>query len=139
MYTPISFLNLFLYVALIVGESAKTNCVRWKTNIDGVKSDLLQRGCNLPDGRPVCCAAVEDLPSSSIMEGGRGVGIEGTLRWDKPMQCTTKKEYHPSRYEQMHFRVASSLSTIPTAEKRLEKLLQFLSSPEEVCIHLFVV
>ena len=121
----------------------KPNCIKWKHNFEGVKSSNLRQECQLPDGRPVCCAATDEDPLSLSAGAGRacsrGVGAESCqLAEEEQEGCVVTREYVPSRYEQLHFRKAAELATIANFDDRLEALLQFLSSPEEVSLLLCV-
>lgn len=73
----------------------------------------------------------------------RGVGLESCdmpAAWnsraapasEESWQCTVTREYLPSRYELSHFRKAEELANIADSSERLEALIQFIASPEEV-------
>ena len=141
---PLLFLCVLSLLCNNCGEvfkKPKPKCIRWKRNFQGVQSQHLQQNCQLPDGRPTCCAAVErereaDARASFVQEEGegRGVGMEEYHHDDEvdPSQCTVSKQYFPSQYEQAHFQMAAELATISNADERLEKLIDFLASPDEV-------
>lgn len=122
---------VLLFVVFIHGEGPlkKKNvpeCVHWKKTFVGVKSPNLHQECKLPDGRPVCCAAVEDTT------WGRGVGAEEPHIDNHLSRCVTNKTYNPSRYELAHFEKAAKLSSIGDHDQRLNALLEMLSSTDEV-------
>ena len=112
----------------------KRGCIRWVRNFEGVKSEHVDRKCNiLDDNTPVCCAARGQRNSNAEP---RGVGEEHLVAKDELIElngrCSIERTYKPSPYEIRHLEFAATLMSISDASQRLESLLRFLTTPAEI-------
>ena len=130
------YLLYFICCFPVVGKSSSPNgkeCIRFKKNFEGVKSEHIRRNCKTLDGEPVCCTA---MARRNANEEPRGVGQEqlvprGTDKTSRG-NCNLVKTYFPSPYEAKHMEFARSLMEISDSARRLNALLKFVSSPDEI-------
>jgi hypothetical protein len=135
----------------------KKDCVKWGGQFDvPLRSKNVRRGCTLPDGRAVCCAAVSLNTTGNIgtRDAGsgadahrqylsRGVGynyippenpaIEATgkkYNKDEMMRCEITKRYESSPQELREFEMSVHLQQITDKDKRLDALMKHVTSED---------
>jgi len=126
-----------------------SDCVKWGRQFDvSLTSENVHRGCNLPDGSKICCAAV----NNSLIES-RGVGADThNLRGSKghaftsfvehghrtkhgkeiPHRCEITKVYIPSPYENLNLQYAQYLQNITEYQPRWDNLTDILISDKMI-------
>jgi len=123
--------------------SDKKDCVKWGGQFDvPLRSKNVRRDCQLPDGRPVCCAATTTTAAGDA--GSTDAGNEPSTRgvgysYDPPGKreplargttCTVSRDYVSSPQELRELRKSHELQAIADPEQRLAALMQYVTSPE---------
>lgn len=134
-----SAVTVWLWVLAMLGHcfaADKKDCVKWGGQFDvPLRSKNVRRDCQLPDGRPVCCAATTNADQGDSEPSTRGVGYS----YDPPGKrepvargttCTLHREYISSPQELRELHKAHELQAIADQEQRLAALMQFVTSPE---------
>ena len=132
----------FAAITVLSTVNCAKDCVKFGEQFDiPLRSKNVRKDCALPDGRPVCCAAVfsnstnTDDPSIS----SRGVGytyqparsprISGTKNRGKA-SCSVTKTYISSPQEERDFSMSLQLDKIVDPGIRLEALMKYVTSEE---------
>jgi hypothetical protein len=125
-------------------ECAKDkDCVKFGAQFDiPLQSKNIRNDCTLPDGRPVCCAAV--LSNSTYIDdhtiSSRGVGYThhsvqmmtrtSSLKGKVKSSCSITKTYISSPQEERDLHISLQLDKIADTEMRLESLMKYITSDE---------
>lgn len=129
------YLSIFCLLAYV---RAAEKCVKWGGQFDvPLDTKNIVFDCYKPDGRKVCCAAV-----NQTFELTRGVGTdyerflhitdrESVVKRVKG-KCEVTKKYIPSQYELRDFQYAKDLESISDAEAKFDKLLTYVTSDEMI-------
>ena len=135
--------RIFLLLhALGLSNSAgeKLDCIKWGSKFDvPLRSKNVRKDCSLPDGRPMCCAAV--LSNSSYVEDGgklsRGIGysyqpssISDPRILNEKITCNVQKSYTSSAQEERDLLMSIQLEEISDPDERLDSLLKHVTSDE---------
>jgi hypothetical protein len=123
-------------------------CVKWGNTFDvSLTSKNVARPCKLPDGRPICCAAIEDPPTSAAYKRydffAKPIGSNyqpGRRSRDRERDkdrdsCVLEKKYFSSNQELRDLAFAveiGKISTDHTDERRLKALVNYVISNEVV-------
>ena len=135
--------DLLLLLLIIEGfrqGRCATDCVKWGNTFDvPLNSNNVILDCVKPDGRKVCCAAL-----NSTSDNSRGVGWDfdkaGSNDFTKPFRlqrdqkskCEVKRVYLPSPQEQRDYEMAQNFQSIDDFEKRLDALLKYVVSSASI-------
>ena len=136
-----SFLKLAAISVLSTVKCAK-DCIKFGAQFDiPLQSKNVRYDCTLPDGRPVCCAAV--LSNSTYKDdhtvSSRGVGYtHHPVRAPKTSSgksktkssCSVTKTYISSPQEERDLFMSLQLNKITDPENRLEALMKYITSEE---------
>ena len=134
-----------------LSSTAKDNkdCIKWGGQFEvPLRSKNVRKDCLLPDGRPVCCAAVlanSSHPDDSI-KSSRGIGYSytaaklqttavldtNTERSRAKVRCDVSKIYISSPQEERDLTMSLQLEKITNPEHRLDALLKYVVSDEMV-------
>jgi hypothetical protein len=118
-------------------------CVHWGNTFDvPLNSKNLLRPCSLPDGRPICCAALNNFAKNDSFAKPIGRNFhppastadidEAPIRREK---CVIHKVYVSSPQELRDLEKAKQISTLSadhTAPERLQSLVDYVFSEEMV-------
>ena len=142
---------ILLTASLDVVSSANSDCVKFGQQFDvPLRSTNVRRECTLPDGRPVCCAAV--LSNSTYQEdkslSSRGIGYSyvnsqalsaertgsrtGRLRGEAKSRCEVTKVYEPSPQELRDYDKSVELEKYTDQQKKLEELMKYVVSEQTI-------
>jgi len=135
--SPCSSLYLSIFCLLSCVKAAE-KCVKWGNQFDvPLDTKNIVFDCHKPDGRKVCCAAV-----NQTFDLTRGVGTDYerfTHSSDRENvskrvkgKCEVSKQYIPSPYELRDFQYAKDLQLITDAEVKFDKLLTYVTSDEMI-------
>lgn len=133
---------LFLLNALGLSNSAgeKVDCIKWGSKFDvPLRSKNVRKDCSLPDGRPICCAAV--FSNSSYVEDGskpsRGIGysyqpssISDLRILNEKISCSVQRTYISSAQEERDLLMSVQLEEMSDPDERLDSLLKHVTSDE---------
>jgi hypothetical protein len=136
----------------LADSSAATKCVKWGNTFDvSLSSNNVERKCQLPSGKPICCAALEErdplkedlfskgignnfspkkLPSSISSFSTSSSTIKG-----KENTCIIEKKYFSSPQELRDLAKAKEISLLSsdhTDERRVKALVDYVISEEIV-------
>ena len=146
MYSVISSLNMSIFVAAVLVMSlvllpfaSGQACVKWGNTFDvSIESGNVMRNCKLPDGRKICCAAVDSNTTT------RGVGASyvphsrTSLAVKNKQSCTVHKKYVSSPQELREFEEAERIDRIPgdanayMIESRFHALMEYVTSDDYI-------
>jgi hypothetical protein len=138
-----SILKLAALSVLSTVKCAKEkDCVKFGAQfVIPLQSKNIRNDCTLPDGRPVCCAAV--LSNSTYVDdhtiSSRGVGYThhpvrmprtSSVKSKVKSSCLVTKTYISSPQEERDLFISLQLEKIADPEIRLEELMKYITSDE---------
>lgn len=142
---------ILLLTTSSVSSSAKDNkdCIRWGGQFEvPLRSNNVRKDCVLPDGRPVCCAAIfaNSSYTDDSMKSSRGIGYSytavklqttavldtNTERGRSKARCNVSRVYISSPQEERDLTMSLQLEKITDSEQRLDALLKYVVSDEMV-------
>ena len=150
---PLFSATCFIYLLAKIAPSsaARDNkeCVRWGAQFEvPLRSNNVRKDCVLPDGRPVCCAAVlsNSTYTDDTTKSSRGIGYSYTAvksptssaidtdteRTKTKLRCNVSKIYISSPQEERDLKVSQQLEKMASPEERLDALLKYVVSDEMV-------
>lgn len=132
---------LALSSLLLAADVSGQNAVKWGNQFNvPIISANVRKDCILPDGRPVCCAAV--LSNSTYVEDiskpSRGVGysfqqtfaVSSTASVSAVTACEITRTYFSSPQEERDLHKSLQLELIADETERLDHLLKYVTSDE---------
>lgn len=134
-------LFIFLVPLLRAVAAQQSACVKWGNTFDvSLESANIIRNCNLPDGRKICCSAVNNSTAS------RGVGASyvppkrpsnlSPNSQKARVSCVVEKQYMSSPQELRELAEADRIERIPgdkslyMIEDRYHALMEYVTSDE---------
>lgn len=124
--------------------SPASGCIKWGNTFDvPLQSKNVARPCSLPDGRAICCSAVNPSPSDYFSKpignnynpavSRRNKEDENNLGGKEDEICTIQKTYISSPQELRDLAMADKISTISddhTDATRFKTLMEYVLHPE---------
>ena len=139
----LSIIFVILILGFTNGEQSQPKCVKWGNTFDvplNTKNVVLD--CQKPDGRKVCCAAVEPFGRYQS-QNSRGVGVDFSLKSAKiarennkvastvqDISCQITKQYVSSPLELRDIALSRSIENISDPDKKFDALLNYVTSDE---------
>ena len=116
----------FSVVLLLLEATQSQQQIAWGRPQAGLQShNLLNMGCKLSTGHPICCNLVSNSTSENLYLASRA-HRSGSSR--KSHDCKKIKTYYPSPYEQKQLETATKFGAIGDFEKRKTMLINHLIS-----------
>jgi hypothetical protein len=136
----------FIFFHRRLATSSTVKCVKWGNTFDvSLSSKNVQRNCQLPSGKPICCAALEERDPLKEDSFSKGVGnnyspkrlpstlSSSTVKGGKENTCMIEKKYISSPQELRDLAKAKEISLLSsdhTDERRVNALVDYVISEE---------
>ena len=133
---------VLFFLGFVSGEQSQQKCVKWGNTFDvPLNSKNVVLDCQKPDGRKVCCSAVEPFGRYQSLNS-RGVGIDFSLKTAKAIRdnsktiaaqdisCEVTKKYVSSPLELKDIAFSRSIENISDPDNKFDALLNYVTSEE---------
>lgn len=117
----------------------ETKCIKWGNTFDvSLSSKNVERNCKFPDGRKICCVALESKDNDNVYSKpiGSNFSPERVASSTKAREaCTIEKKYFSSNQELRDFEKAKQISLISSDHMdpaRVKALVEYAISEEVV-------